>query len=205
MDFVFMLVALYFILISFFIILSTLSVKDNAKLQSAVSGISKSFKMNDRIAVTVNKVEPTSYSVFLSDLQGWIGNLYAIGNVSIVRRGSVVAVTIRHPRFFIDGTTQFSEDAKKAMQSLVALLTAWQSEYLSELEVQADEPVDGSGVQIADIGATHAGVIAAYLTEHGIMPQALAVSLRADPDPVLAFTFIIRIPPKINEEYVPAK
>jgi hypothetical protein len=201
-DFVFMLVALYFILISFFIIISTISVRDNEKLQAAVNSITHTFKVNDRIAVANKKTEPTSYTVFLNDLQSWIGNLYALGKVNIVRRGNQIVITIRHPRFFRAGTEDFTEASRKAMGGLADLLSTWQTEYLTELEIIAAEPAAASaqGESSTVTSAHHASLIASYLMQRGIAPQSMSIGVQENPDAQIDFTFIIRIPPKLGGE-----
>jgi hypothetical protein len=199
-DFVFMLVALYFILVSFFIILSTLSVRDNEKLQQAVGSIERSFKMNGRLTITDRKSEPSSYTVFLGDLQSWIGNLYALGRVNVVRSGNKIVITLIHPRFFQPGTAEFTGEAKKALGSLAELLSTWQTDYLTELEIVAHEPSLSLTADRAPslMGDQHAAVIAAYLAQHGIQSRALLVGVQDNPEPVIGFTFIIRVPPKLD-------
>lgn len=141
-----MLVALFLILLTFFIVLNSISIVDHTKSQNLLQSVSKKFSnktqiiIKDKDKVTSDKIT----NLFFKEIETWAMSVYTVDGMVPVKSGNSVMIRIPTSIIFEDERAEFTPQAEPKIKALADVLANWMQNYRVVAEAVINVPVEDS-------------------------------------------------------------
>lgn len=191
--------ALYLLVLAFFIILVTISSLEEVKSKAVMDSLSSTFASvlqptTDTTAFIARDGNILAGEAFQEEISGVFSTAIQVTKVEIVHPGQSMQVTLLSDSLFFPDSTRIREAQIALIDRLVAALSASPPGLSHELEFMI-----GSSTALGDsfpIGETlemaRAGSFARTMRSRGVSPHSLSIGLRADDPDKIVMRFFTR-------------
>lgn len=200
--------ALYLLVLAFFIILVTISSPEDVKSKAVMNSLTSTFSSllpptTDLTAFASREGDMLAGQAFQEEITGIFATAIQVAKVEIVQPGKLMRVILPADALFFGETTEIREGQIPLLDRIVASLSAGVpglrhdmefivgSEYTTETNLPTGETLE----------TTRAGVFARAMQARGVPPESVSVGLKPGDPAEIVLRFFVRTEDEVRLKF----
>ncbi len=170
-----LMVALYLVLLAFFILLNSLALTDQERSQEAIKSVTSSFNAKEKGAVLLTKTpKPVSMEIIIKDyyknLQHLAQDYIEAEELSVTQEGNVLSITFPSASLFLDGRSLIRDDKRAFLKNIAKSVYPGIPSTTLQLQIitTSRHYLSDSVTPNAQIELLRVGALARYLTANRV-------------------------------------